>query len=278
MRSVARSACPVWLDGPDSPGGRETARAIEFYARPQNRALGFAFASYKADDVTEALQAMFRGKCAYCESVYAATAPRDADHYRPKGAVVDGVGTLVRPGYYWLAAHWHNLLPSCIDCNRQRRQQVEGARGLSGKGNQFPLEDESRRATAPGEESRESPLLLNPCEDEPADHLEFGDEGVVRAAGVGAGESKRGRTTIEVLGLQRLALVHRRARTALFVDAAIGRFRQAAVALDRAPESEAHVAAVRKSIKELRLYLDGEAEYTLMARQRIARALPELDV
>src|SRR5688500_1280853 len=118
MRAVERGQCPPGLDGPDSVGGRERARAIAFYADEANRDESFDFRAYGHDDVKLELERMFHQKCAYCESDYGATEPVDVEHYRPKGAFLRPDGSLSNPGYYWLAAEWTNLLPSCIDCNR----------------------------------------------------------------------------------------------------------------------------------------------------------------
>lgn len=123
---------------------------------------------------------MFGDMCAYCEAPYAATTQVDVEHYRPKGGVTGRNGKLVKPDYYWLAATWENLLPSCPDCNREREQKFEDADPRkAGKANKFPLADERRRATRPGQEGRESPLLLDPCCDDPAEHLVFNDRGNV---------------------------------------------------------------------------------------------------
>ena len=83
------------------------------------------------------------------------------EHYRPKGEVLEG-NLRLRPGYYWLAATWDNLLPSCTDCNSPRRQEESGGTvRVRGKGKYFPLAKGSRRAKSPGAESRENPLLLS---------------------------------------------------------------------------------------------------------------------
>jgi len=149
----------------------------------------FEFRAYKSMDVKLRLEQMFHGKCAYCESSYSSTAPVDVDHYRPKGAIE---GDDKHPGYWWLATAWTNLLPSCIDCNRKRKQTtpipsnkllelVEGAhnRGNSrvmntGKKDSFPIS--GARATdylKPDEFAGEKPILLDPCTDAPDDHLDF---------------------------------------------------------------------------------------------------------
>src|SRR5258707_9682786 len=65
---------------------------------------------------------VFYRKCAYCEFDYLPAAYGDAEHYRPKGQVsIDGAIVHIdgkpHPGYYWLAYHWKNIVPSCEKCN-----------------------------------------------------------------------------------------------------------------------------------------------------------------
>lgn len=145
------------------------------------------FALYKHDSVRAKLIEMFHRKCAYCESVYYATSAMEVEHYRPKEAVL---GDTLHQGYWWLGATWDNLLPSCIFCNQRRIQTLpEGTIGhvgllvdeggfthgrsvTTGKGTHFPVL--GPRVTDPaGDYSQELPLLLNPCKDQPQDHLEY---------------------------------------------------------------------------------------------------------
>lgn len=144
----------------------------------------------------------FRGKCAYCESRLYSNQYGDLDHYRPKGAVKDvATGKPVRielegveqnhPGYYWLAYDWQNLLPTCELCNRPSLRRSGGRR--IGKHDFFPVE--GFRAVRPGEEAREIALLLHPVLDEPSLHLGLDPTGVL------FGRTEKGRTTIELLGL-----------------------------------------------------------------------------
>lgn len=147
------------------------------------------FAAYSTASVKTALDGLFFGKCAYCESFYAKTQPVDVEHYRPKGSV-DGVAA--HRGYWWLAMAWDNLLPSCIDCNRRRRQVTPDVaspsmlrllengdfnRGRSintGKQAAFPLAPGSFRAMGEGDDpTLEQRLLLDPTRDDPARHLGF---------------------------------------------------------------------------------------------------------
>ena len=130
------------------------------------------------------------------------------EHYRPKARVSTEKGN--QPGYYWLAAHWQNLLPSCTDCNSPRRQEIAGVPVTVGKGDQFPIANEDKRARDIGEESNERRLLLHPYLDRPERHLEFAEEGIVRARLTSGRESPKAVKSIAVYALQRPKLVDAR--------------------------------------------------------------------
>lgn len=155
---------------------------------------------YAARDVKERLKADQMRKCAYCEcrlnGDYGHT-----EHYRPKNGYTTSEGAPLRtPGYYWLAYDWNNLLLSCSTCNS------------SCKKNHFALADESARGIASRDTSRESPLLINPAEDDPARHIVFHDEIAVPRPS-GGGEDPRGRYTIDTMRLNsRPDLVENRLR------------------------------------------------------------------
>ena len=236
----------------------------------------FKFAAYGDDLLREALNKTYAYKCAYCETFYGASQPVAVEHYRPKGAFVEGK-VRVKPGYYWLAASWQNLLPSCTDCNSPRRQEMEaGKKVVRGKGNYFPLEPGSKRAHSPGREVSEKPLLLHPEIDDPDAHLEFLTEhdrvGVIRAALIGGQASAKAEASIDVYALDRPQLTSARA--------------------GHAKRLLSHIRATRKSLDEHRsrpgdpqlkqeydeyrselidLYLSPVNPYCAMARQ-IARA------
>lgn len=159
---------------------------------------------YAADQVKAALEKLFHDKCAYCESKPTASADWDVEHFRPKGRVAERVG---HPGYYWLAYEWTNLYPSCQHCNQRRRDPPRWGdlryAETGGKGDQFPLEDEGTRASCPGDDlKREARLLLDPCEDQPEEHLRYTVDGQIVAV---AGD-RRGDASIEVFHLKRRRL------------------------------------------------------------------------
>ncbi len=198
-----------------SKGANELARNLQAFA--EQRAKDMKFAAYGDDSVKAGLHALFNGKCAYCESFYDATAPVDVEHFRPKGRVAEDAK---HPGYWWLAADWDNLLPSCIDCNRRRRQRLAGPDGTpmaesAGKMDQFPV-DGVHLADHKADIGTERPLLIDPCRDDPARHLTFRVDPDPLLALVlpqdPADVPQRGAASIRVHGLNRLALVQERTR------------------------------------------------------------------
>lgn len=150
----------------------------------------------------------FNNKCAYCETKITGF-PGDTEHFRPKGrvrrtALKDDASEIVKvsdedgeeithPGYFWLAYHWQNLLPSCEFCNT-----------AGGKSDAFPVEKSHvavKRLTVQEiddllERMTQSPkyadifylepmdldrlegrLLLHPYYDNPEDHIYYEVDG-----------------------------------------------------------------------------------------------------
>jgi len=210
VKSLTRPVCPPALADSADPD-HERARAIRHFEE-NGRRDGFKFKLYAAKAVRKALGEMSSGRCAYCEAYYDSTAPQDVEHYRPKGRI-DTPGGKRKPGYWWLASDWMNLLPSCIRCNRVEEHDLyDGSKLTSGKGDRFPIDDETTRAVGRGLETGERPLLLNPVEDDPTEYLEFFEEdgdSIVRPlpADQTSFEYRRARTSIDVYGLNRVGLV-----------------------------------------------------------------------
>lgn len=265
MRAVNRGGviAPASLTGANRAGPSELARAKNFYkAGPRYDKNGklkkFSFTAYKGDDVADTLHALFHGKCAYCEARYEIVGPVDIEHFRPKAAVK---GEAKHKGYWWLAAIWENLLPSCIDCNRRRTQKTpidftsltamaeplrEGAYSniMTGKDTCFPVSGQRVMREPPPRDadrvlSMEQPLLLNPCADDPQEHLTYWldrrdhiglvlpvasegagtvlptlteDAAAIIAHARSVGISERGAVSIQVYGLNRIGLVQERTR------------------------------------------------------------------
>jgi hypothetical protein len=158
----------------------------------------------------EALLSIFNGKCGYCESLITANQPGDVEHFRPKGRVKDQYGKIVTRkfkngkelphfAYFWLAYERTNLFPACSACNRPTK--LSGNK--FGKWDMFPVR--GFRATSPGEEDQEEPLLLNPWTlDDTEKHFKFDETGIV------AGLTEEARMCIKILGLNREGLVDSR--------------------------------------------------------------------
>lgn len=251
---------------------KERRAALDFYAAWDGAAKYDGYKAYKNPDVREALEAAFGGKCAYCETSYAATQPVAIEHYRPKGEVtIDG--KRVPPGYYWLASEWTNLLPSCTDCNSPRRQDLPQAAAVtSGKANAFPLATESTRATAPGSERTEQRLLLHPYLDYPEKHLEFVwgtgtvDDGWVRPRR----GSRKGAATIEVCALQRRGLRAARRDRLLDLVAHLESVVEAQSNVVRHPDDPDLLAQLERRLAEVSRFVADHAPYSAMCRQVVA--------
>lgn len=138
------------------------------------------------------LLAMTRHTCAYCERALGdddGRQPMVLAHQRPPWGAVGGDGSVDFTSYRWLSYEWTNLYPACPDCVRIR-------------GTRFPVR--GPRATTAGEVAAEDALLLDPCVDDPHEHLDYLPDGTVAA------RTPRGQVTIEVVALNRDALVRAR--------------------------------------------------------------------
>ncbi|HCE53834.1 MAG TPA: hypothetical protein DER05_02080 [Lutibacter sp.] len=98
-------------------------------------------------------------KCCYCEKPIA---NGTLDHYRPKNGWQQNLGDPIsKPGYYWLAYRWLNLLLTCGECNDQ-----------SQKGNLFPIGN-VRATNQLSRLNDELATLINPYEEDPTQFISF---------------------------------------------------------------------------------------------------------
>jgi uncharacterized protein (TIGR02646 family) len=189
-------------------------------------------AQYRDADLQATLLKLFHLKCAYCEAI---DNTLEVDHFRPKGSVAEEPQ---HDGYYWLAYQWENLLPACAACNK--RLTDRGRKPGKGKLAQFPLRSGSPRAFKPTDDlGQEQRLLLDPCEDEPKEHLRLLPDGTPEA------RTEMGKTSIEVY----------------FLDQSTKTFRRKS-ALDRL--ARAHKLA---NLEELKVILSDEAEFCGLLRE-----------
>ncbi len=287
------------LDGvtPVTRAEQETEKAIAFYTDPahyQNEQKltqkKFNFSVYNDSKVVEALKEVFRQKCAYCESRFDAVAPQDIEHFRPKSEVDNSAATL-KPGYYWLAADWDNLLLSCIFCNRSQKHETPDVDGKvkMGKLTQFPLSDESARVRRHDQDlALEEPhrLLFNPCLDTDTEqHLRFNNDGLIKPANIAGAPSAKAEASIRVFALQRKGLVDARKAEALELTLQFETVGDAAFDLKAAIESADDAQITRRErqfsreLDRLKKRMAPTASYLALKRQLVhsAQTHGELD-
>ena len=157
---------------------------------------------YSHDDVRIALSRSQHEKCCFCEGRFGAFAPAHVEHYRPKGSTrQDKSSERQYPGYYWLAYSLDNLYWCCQACN-------------TNKSDFFPLDAPEKRARSHSSDlADEKPLILDPSgQDDPRIHIRFLDD-------IADSSTKAGRKTIEVIDLNRQALIDERRKHLNFLIA-----------------------------------------------------------
>lgn len=207
-------------------------------------------------DVFFAKEGPFRGRCAYCESYLNDFQRGDVEHFRPKKAVTDNNDNPVffidsdgnkkiHLGYYWLAYEWTNLLPSCVICNQP--SVIDGRK--IGKHNRFPVE--GKYAVSPEGISDEMPLLINPTQDDPRDHMD-----VDLTTGLMMQRTSRGDACIQIFGLNiRDQLVHERKKAIDEVKAKLD-------TIIHNPDE----AAKMRALSDLKNIRDGKCAYAAAGR------------
>jgi uncharacterized protein (TIGR02646 family) len=249
LAAAAGSAASPTAAAPGKPKRRGGKRNAKANAKGKNGKKGpkkgkekkekkkkFPFEVYKDKEVKALLHSLFHGKCAYCEARYIATQPMDVEHFRPKSEVTDFDGSK-GVGYYWLAAEWTNLLPSCIDCNRPRNHLDNNGQPVRlGKDTLFPLAPNSPRAAAGGSIDNERPLLLDPCRDRPEQYLVYTEAVIAPASGptAPADAVDRVAASLRVYGLNRTDLVQERRQVLLNLRMHFHQFRKLTEALETA--------------------------------------------
>lgn len=199
MIHVRRGAAPKALRGNDTARLRALLRALHAKPREQREPVNLPrWPAAVQQEFRAALARQFHGKCAYCELPLLTLDVGVVDHFRPSKGVSESSGGFL-PDHYWAQTfEWANLYWACAYCNRAKADRFPLRQGTS-----RAAPDASRKALA-----LEQPLLLDPCADQPDEHLLFSLDGTV------SGVTDRGRATIEIVGLNRTSLVAERRRHA----------------------------------------------------------------
>lgn len=207
IRASARRESDItkWKsDGKLTPGPDPDPKAWAEIRPKQNQKI---WADFKDVFLNEA----FNDKCAYCEGNHSSGYPANVEHYRPKNGVTENRTQIDHPGYFWLAYEWENLLLACAHCNGPHPSMRAGKEiSHEGKLNEFRIrgkrvyEPSDDRSAWRQELKDERPLLINPCLDNPAEHIYFLENGMLYH------KTPEGEETIEVCDLNRPALVNAR--------------------------------------------------------------------
>jgi len=279
---------PAVLTGVNSKGAKETAKAILYYAVARKKAYNFKV--YRDEKVKAALSKLCYEKCAYCESRFFHVYPGDVEHFRPKGEIT-GANPL-KPGYYWLAAEWQNLLLSCRNCNQKLKHLIHGSavRRTMGKMNQFPLlnNDQFRvrlHTSMPGV-SAEEPyrLLLDPTVDDPEKHLEYDPvHAVIKPKKINNTPSAKGIQSIETYVLQRVPLVLAREKVLIEILAQIQRVKEAIQNVSDHLQSDVNIQfyydqIMKREMKRLKRFMEPTEEYSAMAKQVVIDFLTQNNI
>lgn len=260
---------------------KELDAAIAHYANPENNKKAYKFRLYSNADVKDKLIKMSHGKCAYCESDILANYVGDIEHFRPKGEIEELKATgNSKPGYYWLAADWNNLLFSCRNCNQKSKQQTASNDELNsmGKMNQFPLFDESKRVRSHTEDIQQEEtvrLLLNPCIEDPEEYFTYDiDSGVIKPKKDAVFLKQRALSSIAVFALQRVPLVHKRKKRVVEISAQMKNVETALKTYNNfydADDEDTYYLKenLKTQLKHLKDFLNEKQEFLGLARQMI---------
>ncbi len=152
---------------------------------------------YGHDEVKGRLIGIQDYKCCFCESKIGHISFGDVEHFRPKAGWVQNDEKINKPGYYWLAYNWENLMLSCQICNQRHKR------------NFFPLLSHSSRALSHADDIKlEQPVFINPTSEEVEKLITFNEE-IPKAVN----DNQRGSETIIKLGLDRELLNEQRRQT-----------------------------------------------------------------
>lgn len=261
---------------------KELNDAIAHYADPEKSKKAYKFRVYGHAMVKDALIKMSKGKCSYCESDILATYVGDIEHFRPKGEIEELKATgKSKPGYYWLAADWHNLLFSCRNCNQKSKQATATAEEIKsmGKMNQFPLFDETKRVRSHEddiEEEEKVRLLLNPCKENPEDYFSYDiNSGVIKPKKRGEFLKQRAVSSIKVFALQRVPLVIEREKRAILISAQMQRVEEAFINyndfVNDPQRGERFAKVLQREMETLQSFLEPTQEFLGLARQMIGQ-------
>ena len=306
MIKVDRIECPDILNTgilPESEGEWESKDAISFFSYVANHQLQYrrmgasgvrikeSFTVYADKEVRKQLKKMSHGKCAYCESKITSIYNGDIEHFRPKGGYGE-TNPITKPGYYWLASDWNNLLFACPFCNQTNTHEIYDNNVIreivQGKLNQFPLLTENYRLNYDHgniffsdptnykialELEETERLLLKPCTDTDIEkYFEYDEIGLITPSiGLDNFEESKAKTSIRIYALQRIGLVQSREEKVIQIKAQIRRAEEAMINLSSHIEDSNEIITwfegiLRRELSILHQFKESNKEYAGLAR------------
>lgn len=197
MTPIVRPPCPPQLEEQ-----LRLATSIFLSTPNEDRSIARLVRPRMMTELRRTLAEVFENRCCYCETELGSATPGEIERFRPHAGVASSDGKFTKDQYAHLAFEWRNLYLCCPNCNRAKAAR-------------FPLDGPPAPPEAPYDVvvQIEHPMLLDPCRDNPDDHLVFDADGTV------AGLTARGAATIETLRLNRAPLVKARREEAYFAVA-----------------------------------------------------------
>jgi uncharacterized protein (TIGR02646 family) len=234
---------------------------------------------FKNLEVKKALEKLFNGKCAYCESDVVTTSAIDKEHFRPKTSVKDKETKVSIRGYYWLAAEWDNLLLACAHCNRTgTHEAIDDMEFVSGKLDYFPISDEAKRAVCRGDllEEEKVRLLLNPCIENPELLIQYNINGeILPIVGLSSRHEDMVETSVLTFGLNRATLHKKRREKWLSTESQILIIKE--IYEDYIETSlPIYLKRLKREFENLKKYKATDKEYLGVVRFVIRKELSEL--
>ena len=167
----------------------------QFENKNTQEKMTFSLNLYDKQSIYDRLSREFNHKCVYCENTLS-RGQDSLEHFRPKGGAIDFDNRFYPNHYFWLAYEWSNIYLSCRECN-------------TSKSNWFPIEGSRSEFNANPDEVEKSikaeiNLIVDPCYDEPEKEFSYLESGEIFS------ESRKGKVTIELLKLNRPALIEER--------------------------------------------------------------------
>lgn len=199
-------------------------------------------------------------KCWYCECTQVRS-DNAVDHFRPKGRVANT--TPKHTGYTWLAFDINNYRYACTYCNSKRKNPDTDE--TEGKGDSFPLIDESKRAYTESDNIKlEKPVLLDPCKINDVKLLDFTFDGrPCVKKGLNDVKNKRVTDSIKLYHLDNPELNRKRNDLALEIEEKIIEINDFLCEYPNCEPSEALQ-------KDLQKFMKPESELSVFARRTIS--------